>query len=482
MNHYAKALAELQDQPHHQLKQIGDQWQTPKALAWGLFHQFAPTLGPVVLDMFADHCNHLVPHYYTAADNALTQELAADLRRLGGAAYANPPYSRPSFDGDGNPITGMEPILNFCREQRALGGKIMLLIKAATSETWWPEDADFIQFISGRIGFEVPSWYVPQDPKKDRPSSSGFASAVVIFDASWQGERRPEASLRRDDLITTGQVILDLIHRQAVALNEEASRTIEAARHADNQAEARGHVVELTDHPAIANPAAWDQTALTDNETHAKRDVQLSSESLPLAAAATGHHPDYAVPGLYLVRYVDEVAELSDADQNTLRSYLKGWFDEGETPAEICYRLTLAAANLKAGKQIHDGFAVLDRTPSLTQWQRHPAVRAVIYQIDQADILTPAKTAELAGWIINALADYRDQPTQLLELATNKAVDLLAESAEPSAATDHSAQLRNMVEQATHQEPPIEKLSAEQEAGQPCQREQSDEPAAEGAA
>ncbi|XEI31200.1 phage N-6-adenine-methyltransferase [Aeromonas veronii] len=438
MNHYAQALAELQVQPDHELKQVGDQWQTPKPLALGLFHYFAPTLGPVVLDMFADDCNHLVPHYYDAADNALTQDLAADLRRLGGAAYGNPPYSRPCVDGEGNPITGMEPILNFCREQRAQGAKIMLLIKAATSETWWPEDADFIQFISGRIGFEVPSWYNPRDPKKDKPSSSGFASAVVIFDASWQGERRPEARLRRDDLITTGQIILDMIHRQAVALNEEASRTIEAARHADNQAEARGHVddihvVELTEQPAIANPAAWDQTALTDNETNAQRDVQLSSESLQLVAAATGQHPDYAEPGLYLVRYVDEVAELSDADQNTLRSYLKGWFDEGESPSEICYRLTLAAANLKAGKQVHDGFVLSGRTPTMPHWQRHPAVKAVIYQIDDADILTPAKTAELAGWIIDQLADYLDAPDQLLELATAKAADLLAQPAEVAA-------------------------------------------------
>ena len=37
MNHYAEALALLQAQPDHELKQIGDQWQTPKALAWGLF-------------------------------------------------------------------------------------------------------------------------------------------------------------------------------------------------------------------------------------------------------------------------------------------------------------------------------------------------------------------------------------------------------------------------------------------------------------
>ncbi|WP_425855878.1 phage N-6-adenine-methyltransferase [Aeromonas veronii] len=422
MNHYAKALAELQLQPDHELKQIGDQWQTPKPLAWGLFHHFAPTLGPVVLDMFADDCNALVPNYYDAADNALTQELAADLRRLGGAAYGNPPYSRPCVDGEGNPITGMEPILNFCREQRAQGAKIMLLIKAATSETWWPEDADFIQFISGRIGFEVPSWYVPRDPKKDKPSSSGFASAVVIFDASWQGERRPEARLRRDDLITTGQIILDMIHRQAVALNEEASQAIAKSVNAEP--------AMLQDLPAVATPAEWEPPVATDNQANEAAAQELAlleigedkhADQVESVTTIGTHHPDYAEPGLYLVRYVDEVAELSDADQNTLRSYLKGWFDEGESPSEICYRLTLAAANLKAGKQVHDGFVLRGRTPTLPHWQRHPAVKAVIYQIDDADILTPAKTSELAGWVIDNLTTSFD----LVELAAAKAAEML---------------------------------------------------------
>lgn len=217
MNHYAIALAEKQAQPSHQLKEIGDQWQTPKALFWGLNTEFSGRLGPLVLDLFADDSNALLPNYYTAADNTMTQELAADLRSLGGAGYGNPPYSRPSFDGDGNPITGMDAIMAYCREQRDLGARIMLLIKAATSETWWPEDADFIQFIAGRIGFESPSWYRPAT-LKDKPSSSGFASAVVIFDKEWAYERRPQARLSRDALITTGQIILDMIARQAELL------------------------------------------------------------------------------------------------------------------------------------------------------------------------------------------------------------------------------------------------------------------------
>lgn len=228
MNHYSQALEALKSQPDHELKQVGDQWQTPKAIAWGLFHTFAPKIGPVVIDVFADECNNLVANYYTAAENALLQDLAGDCRRLGGAAYGNPPYSIPKQDDNGNPLTGMENILNWCREQRDAGAKIMLLIKAATSDGWWPEDADFIQFIAGRIAFEVPAWYKPRDPKKDKPSASGFASAVMIWDKEWKWERRPIERLNRDDLITTGNILLTMIEQRASELAQQyASATIE---------------------------------------------------------------------------------------------------------------------------------------------------------------------------------------------------------------------------------------------------------------
>lgn len=421
MNHYAQALAELQAQPDHELKQIGDQWQTPKALAWGLFHHFAPTLGPVVLDMFADDCNALVPNYYDAEDNALTQELAADLRRLGGAAFGNPPYSRPCTDSEGNPITGMEAILNFCREQRAQGAKIMLLIKAATSETWWPEDADFIQFISGRIGFEVPSWYVPRDPKKDKPSASGFASAVVIFDASWQDERRPEARLRRDDLITTGQIILDLIHRQAVALNEEASQAIAKATSTEP--------AMLLDEPAVAKPTAWEPPVASDDTTNAAAADELAMLELvlPITDSTMLAELGYSDAGSIMGKQL-ECSDLSEEQLATVRGYVQGWLDEPYPLSEIFYRLDLAVANLLAGKPIHQGFVAEEsRSPALPHWQRHPAVKGVIYQIDDADILTPARTAELAAWIIDNLT----APGDLLAQATAKAAELLAQSAEP---------------------------------------------------
>lgn len=430
MNHYAQALAELQAQPDHELKQIGDQWQTPKALAWGLFHQFAPTLGPVVLDMFADDCNALVPHYYDAEDNALTQELAADLRRLGGAAFGNPPYSRPCADSEGNPITGMEAILNYCREQRAQGAKIMLLIKAATSETWWPEDADFIQFISGRIGFEVPSWYVPRDPKKDKPSASGFASAVAIFDASWQGERRPEARLRRDDLITTGQIILDMIHRQAVVLNEEASQAIAKATSTEP--------AMLLDERAVAKPTAWEPPVACDDTTNAAAADELAMLELvlPITDSTMLAEQGYSDAGSIMGKQL-ECSDLSEEQLATVRGYVQGWLDEPYPLSEIFYRLDLAVANLLAGKPIHQGFVAEEsRSPALPHWQRHPAVKGVIYQIDDADILTPARTAELAAWIIDNLT----APGDLLELATAKAAELLVQSVEATSPEPNHAE------------------------------------------
>ena len=458
MNHYAQALAELQAQPDHELKQIGDQWQTPKALAWGLFHQFAPTLGPVVLDMFADDCNALVPNYYDAEDNALTQELAADLRRLGGAAFGNPPYSRPCADGEGNPITGMEAILNYCREQRAQGAKIMLLIKAATSETWWPEDADFIQFISGRIGFEVPNWYVPSDPKKDKPSASGFASAVVIFDANWQDERRPEARLRRDDLITTGTIILDMIHRQAVELTLAAKRVIDAgdmvaqellpsaepyreiivAKTKSGQWSVR-HLVGGEEIGGIGGCGSCAEAISAAAECGWKLDKLTVIESVHAQAAATpSPHPDYVDADRIMAKQL-ECSDLGEEQQATVRGYVQGWLDEPYPLSEIFYRLDLAVANLLAGKPIHQGFVAEDsRSPALPHWQRHPAVKGVIYQIDDADILTPAKTAELAAWIIDNLP----APGDLLEQATAKAAELLAQSAAPASAEPVQSELQ----------------------------------------
>lgn len=215
MSSYVEKLNALRRQPAHYLSQVGDQWQTPDLVFWGINALY----GPLVLDLFATGDNAKCPAWYTAEQNALTQDWAAKLAELGGAAFANPPYSRAQSH-DGQPVTGMTEIMNYARKMRAAGGRYVFLIKSATSEKWWPADADHVAFIRGRVGFELPSWFVPAD-EKQRASSAGFAAAIVVFDQNWIGQQF--TYIDRADLEAAGRASLDLARFAAAKLQQEAA-------------------------------------------------------------------------------------------------------------------------------------------------------------------------------------------------------------------------------------------------------------------
>ncbi|HHZ7689188.1 TPA: phage N-6-adenine-methyltransferase [Morganella morganii] len=197
---YVIELEELRNKPAHMLKEVGDQWRTPDALYWGINAKF----GPCTLDLFTDGQNSKCPNYYTVEDNALTQDWSEKLKELGGAAYGNPPYSRATYH-DKQAVTGMVHIMEYAQAMREKGGRYIFLIKAATSETWWPEYADHVAFIRGRIGFDLPDWFVPAN-EKQKPSGAFFAGAVVILDKDWRGEKISYIS--RDELITIGELFM----------------------------------------------------------------------------------------------------------------------------------------------------------------------------------------------------------------------------------------------------------------------------------
>ena len=201
-NKYCQALAALRCKPAHELKEVGDQWRTPDLLFWGINALF----GPLVLDLFADDDNAKCPAWYTAEDNALTQDWSERLAELGGAGYGNPPYSRSQYH-EKQAITGMTHIMKYAAAQREKGGRYVFLIKAAPSETWWPEDADHIVFIRGRIGFDLPVWFVPAD-EKQKPTSAFFAGAIAVFDKSWRGERF--SYINRTELEAKGRAFMAL--------------------------------------------------------------------------------------------------------------------------------------------------------------------------------------------------------------------------------------------------------------------------------
>lgn len=209
-NKYCRALAELRSKPAHELKEVGDQWRTPDLLFWGINSIF----GPMVLDLFADDSNAKCPAWYTAEDNALTQDWSERLAELGGAAFANPPYSRSQYH-EKQAITGMTHIMNHTMAMRDQGGRYIYLVKSATSETWWPEDADHIMFIRGRIGFDLPVWFVPAD-EKQQPTSAFFAGAIAVFDKTWRGERF--SYINRTELEEKGRAALSLAQFAAAKL------------------------------------------------------------------------------------------------------------------------------------------------------------------------------------------------------------------------------------------------------------------------
>ncbi|MBF4650870.1 phage N-6-adenine-methyltransferase [Cronobacter sakazakii] len=210
LNVYNQALAALRSKPAHELKEVGDQWRTPDNIFWGI----NAMCGPLVLDLFSDGENAKCEAYYTAEDNALTQDWSARLAELNGAAFGNPPYSRASRHG-GDYITGMRYIMQHASAMREKGGRYVFLIKAATSEVWWPEDADHVAFIRGRIGFDLPSWFVPKD-EKQIPSGAFFAGAIVVFDKTWRGPTMSYIS--RNELEARGDAFLAQIRREAERL------------------------------------------------------------------------------------------------------------------------------------------------------------------------------------------------------------------------------------------------------------------------
>ncbi|HHF7996757.1 phage N-6-adenine-methyltransferase [Escherichia coli] len=210
-NKYCQSLAELRSQPAHVLKDVGDQWCTPDNIFWGINAMF----GPLVLDLFSDGENSKCPDFYTAEDNALTQDWSARLAELNGAAFGNPPYSRAT-QHEGQYVTGMRYIMQHTSAMREKGGRYIFLIKAATSEVWWPEDADHVAFIRGRIGFDLPGWFIPKDDNQI-PSGAFFAGAIAVFDKNWRGPAMSYIS--RKELEARGDAFLAQIRREAERLS-----------------------------------------------------------------------------------------------------------------------------------------------------------------------------------------------------------------------------------------------------------------------
>ncbi|MEY0558034.1 phage N-6-adenine-methyltransferase [Providencia rettgeri] len=198
---YVTKLNALKLKQLHKLNEVGDQWRTPEELFWGINAIY----GPFTLDLFTDGQNSKCPYFYTAENNALTQDWSERIKQLGGAAYANPPYSRSAYH-EKQAITGVGHIMNHAFSMREKGGRYVFLLKAAMSEAWWPENADHVCFIRGRIGFELPEWFNPAD-EDQVPSGARFSGAIVVFDKTWN--RKAFDYINREELEQRGSAFIE---------------------------------------------------------------------------------------------------------------------------------------------------------------------------------------------------------------------------------------------------------------------------------
>lgn len=127
-----------------------DEWSTPPDFFARMNAEFGFTL-----DAAASRANHKCSRYFTAEDDALTQE-------WNGVVWLNPPYSR-----------GLQGrFLRKALESARGGATVVCLIPARTDTAVWHEiifPYAEIRFVRGRLRFEGATAGAP------------FPSAVVIF-------------------------------------------------------------------------------------------------------------------------------------------------------------------------------------------------------------------------------------------------------------------------------------------------------------
>lgn len=384
MNHYTQSLAALKAQPAHLLKEVGDQWQTPPALFWGINAVF----GPFVLDLFTDGENSKCPKFYTADNNALVQDWAADL--AGGKAFGNPPYSRSSYDDDKTPITGMRNIIAKVMAERDKGAKIVLLLKSATSEVWWPEEADHIAFVRGRISFDLPAWFVPAT-KKDQASSAGFAVTICVFDKEWRGQ--PMQYIERDTLVAQGNALMDMIEQRASELAQQyASATIDARPDDAEPGEQSSNPCQL---PEPAEPSG-------------------NSGELPEPELSD---PELSADGLQLEDHIEESHEMVEPDDTFIDSgtkapelitleftseQLEEQIESGKLPFSSNHLMLMFQLKIMFGaqptytsKQVKAAILAYDEPAMVSKTEQEPAAQPEPEaQPEPASVEPPAKVAK----------------------------------------------------------------------------------------
>ena len=155
------------------------EWGTPQELFDGLNERF----GPFELDAAASDVNHKCERYFTAEDDALTQDCNAE------KVWLNPPFS--ANVGAWIDKAAREIEWGNC-------GQVWVLVPARTDTKWFHEsvlpNADDIYFLKGRLTYE--RWNDDGERIKSKPAPfpsmlinlGGGGCSVHVMQMSRQGE------------------------------------------------------------------------------------------------------------------------------------------------------------------------------------------------------------------------------------------------------------------------------------------------------
>lgn len=145
------------------------EWSTPQEFFDRLNHEFRFNLDPCATDK-----NAKCTHYFTKADNGLTQP-------WDGIVFVNPPYGHTIIQWTAK-----------AQREAQRGATVVMLLPARTDTRWWHDhiipSANEIRFIRGRLYFTDQAGNTGRSP---------FPSVVVVFHARSPLPRLTSMNARR---------------------------------------------------------------------------------------------------------------------------------------------------------------------------------------------------------------------------------------------------------------------------------------------
>lgn len=170
-------------------REIKDWWRTPPAIFAALNHEFH-----FAADVAASDENHLLPLYFTEAQNSLSLNWAQEVKSPIAMVWCNPPYSNPL------------PWVQKAQREARRGIGTVMLVPSDTSVGWFIEAmrscAEIRFIIGGRLSF------IRHDTGK--PGTGNNKGSMLLIWRPMHRSGYETTYVERDFLMTVGGKVMAL--------------------------------------------------------------------------------------------------------------------------------------------------------------------------------------------------------------------------------------------------------------------------------